>query len=95
MKEAIPDAPLFANMIEGGKTPLLSSAELQELGYGMVVFPLAALFSAAKAIAETFRALHEEKTTAGRLDAVVGFHEFEEIVGAPAWRELEARYGVD
>ena len=28
---AIPDAPLFANMIEGGKTPLLSSAELQEL----------------------------------------------------------------
>ena len=45
---AIPDAPLFANMIEGGKTPLLSSAELQELGYKMVVYPLSALFSAAK-----------------------------------------------
>ena len=74
---------------------MLSTAELQELGYKMVVFPLAALFSAAKAIAETFRALHEKKTTAGRLDALVGFHEFEEIVGAPGWRELEGRYGID
>ena len=95
VREAIPDAPLFANMIEGGKTPLLSSAELEELGYAMVVYPLAALFSAARAVADTYRALFEEKTTAGRTDAMVGFHEFEEIVGVPAWRGLEARYGVD
>ncbi len=94
VRAAIPDAPLFANMIEGGKTPLLSSSELQELGYRMVVFPLAALFSAARAIAETYRALHETKTTAGRTDAMVGFHEFEQIVGAPGWHELEGRYGV-
>ncbi|MCY4639420.1 MAG: oxaloacetate decarboxylase [Chloroflexi bacterium] len=94
VRTAIPDAPLFANMIEGGKTPLLSSAELQELGYAMVVFPLAALFSAARAIAETYRALHDEKTTAGRSGAMVGFHEFEQIVGAPDWHELEERYGV-
>ena len=94
VRAAIPDAPLFANMIEGGKTPLLSSAELQDLGYRMVVFPLAALFSAAHAIAETYRALFDEKTTAGRAGAMVGFHEFEQIVGAPGWHELEARYGV-
>ena len=95
VKEAIPDAPLFANMIEGGKTPLLSSPELQELGYKMVVFPLSALLTAAKAIGETYRELFETKTTAGRLDALVGFHEFEEIVGVPQWREIESRYGVD
>ena len=94
VRAAIPDAPLFANMIEGGKTPLLSSAELQDLGYRMVVFPLAALFSAAHAIAETYRALFDEKTTAGRSGAMVGFHEFEQIVGAPGWHELEERYGV-
>ena len=95
VREAIPDAPLFANMIEGGKTPLLSSAELQELGYAMVVYPLAALFSAARAVADTYRALFEAKTTAGRTDAMASFREFEEIVGVPAWRDLEARYGVD
>ena len=94
VREAIPDAPLFANMIEGGKTPLLANAELQALGYGMVVWPLAALFSAAKAVAETFRALRGDGTTAARLGALTGFREFERIVGADDWRALETRYGA-
>ena len=91
----IPNTPLFANMIEGGKTPLLSSAELQALGYSMVVYPLSALFSATKAVQETYRALYEEKSTASRQDALTGFSEFEEIIGVPDWRELESRYVVE
>ncbi len=90
--EAIPDAPLFANMIEGGKTPLLSSTELHELGYKMVVYPLSALFSAAKAVEETYRVLFNEKTTASRQGALVSLNEFEEIIGVPQWQELERRY---
>jgi len=92
---AVPDAPLFANMIEGGKTPLLSSAELQALGYKMVVYPLSALFSAAKAVEETYRTLFEEKTTAPRQEAMVTLVQFEEIIGVPAWRELESRYAAE
>jgi methylisocitrate lyase len=91
---AIPDAPLFANMIEGGKTPLLSSKELQDLGFKMVVYPLSALFSAARAIFDTYRALFESKTTASRQGALMGFHEFEEVVGALGWREMETRFKV-
>jgi methylisocitrate lyase len=90
--KAIPDAPLFANMIEGGKTPLLSSAELQALGYKMVVYPLSALFSAAKAVEQTYRALFEEKTTAARRDAMASLGEFEEVIGVPGWKELERKY---
>ena len=93
--EAIPDAPLFANMIEGGKTPLLSSAELRELGYKMVVYPLTALFSAAKAVEESYRVLFQEKTTASRQDAMVSLGQFEEIIGVPDWRELESRYAAE
>jgi methylisocitrate lyase len=89
---AIPDAPLFANMIEGGKTPLLSSKELQALGFKMVVYPLSALFAAAQAILETYRTLFETKTTASRQASLMSFHEFEEVVGAPGWREVEARF---
>jgi len=89
---AIPDAPLFANMIEGGKTPLLSSAELQQLGYKMVVYPLSALFAATRAVEETYRALFEDKSTASRAGSMVSFHEFEEIIDVPGWRELEGRY---
>jgi methylisocitrate lyase len=92
---AIPDAPLFANMIEGGKTPLLTSAELQELGYKMVVYPLSALFSAAKAVADTYRALFEAKTTASRQDAMVGFAEFEQIIDVPGWQATEQRYQTE
>lgn len=89
---AIPNTPLFANMIEGGKTPLLSSIELQDLGYKVVVYPLSGLFTAAKAVFETFRTLYETKSTASRVDALMDFHEFEEVVGAPEWRDLEASF---
>jgi methylisocitrate lyase len=95
VKEAIPDAPLFANMIEGGKTPLLSSRELQELGYKMVVYPLSALFSAARAVEETYRTLYEEQSTAARAGAMTSLGEFEEIIGVPGWRELERRYAAE
>ena len=91
---AIPDAPLFANMIEGGKTPLLKSEELQDLGYKMVVYPLSGLFSAARAIKDTYAELLSRKTTAARQGAMTSFHEFEEIVGAPRFHELERRFGT-
>ncbi len=92
---AIPDAPLFANMIEGGKTPPLTSEELRELGYKMVVYPLSALFSAAKAAAATYRTLFEEKSTASRQDDMLSLQEFEQIIGVPQWQELERRYVVE
>jgi len=92
---AIPGAPLFANMIEGGKTPLLSSAELRELGYKMVVYPLSALFAATKAVQATYQALFAEQSTASRQDEMVSFGEFEEIIGVPSWRDLEARYAIE
>jgi methylisocitrate lyase len=92
--EAIPDAPLFANMIEGGKTPLLTSQDLQQLGYKMVVYPLSGLFSAAAAIRDTYRELFAQKTTAARENAMVSFGEFEEIIGAHGYQDLERRFAV-
>ena len=81
-------------MIEGGKTPLLSFEEPQSLGYSMVVFPLTALFAATKAIARVYEELYRQKTTAAVTDELVGFEEFERIVGVPELRALEERYGV-
>ena len=94
VKQAIPDVPLFANMVEGGKTPLLRHDELQALGYKMVVFPLSALLAAAKAIEAVYGELFRTKTTAGMIDALTPFHDFERIVGVPELREAEERYGV-
>ncbi len=85
------DAPLFANMIEGGKTPFLSRVELEDLGYKLVVYPLSALFAATKAMADVFQKLKDDGTTAG-FEPMVSFHEFEEIIGVPRYREIESRF---
>jgi methylisocitrate lyase len=81
-------------MIEGGKTPLLTSQELQQLGYKMVVYPLSGLFSAAAAIRETYRELLAQKTTAARQNTMVSFAEFEEIIGAHGYQDLERQFAV-
>jgi 2,3-dimethylmalate lyase len=83
--EALP-APLVANMIERGVTPHLTRSELEELGFNLIVCPLAGLFAAAKAIGEVLSELRERETTAGAYDRLIGFDEFNELV------ELEARY---
>jgi methylisocitrate lyase len=88
INHAFPDVPTFANMIEGGKTPLLPASELQEIGFKIVVFPLAALFSAAQAIKEAFSYLKTHGTTLG-FDTGLDFNSFEEVVDTPFYRSLE------
>ncbi len=60
--------PLLANMTEFGKSPLLSVAELGELGYGMVIFPQSAFRVSMKTTAEFFRVLKEAGSAEGWLD---------------------------
>jgi len=83
-----------ANMIEGGRTPLLTPKELHDLGYDLIVTPLTALFAATKGIREAFAALKAEGTLRDRPDLVVSFTEFEPVVDLPGHRGLEARYGA-
>jgi len=83
--EALP-GPLVANMIERGVTPHLPRAELEELGFSLIVCPLAGLFSAAKAVLDVLTELRERETTAGAVDSMLTFDELNELV------ELEARY---
>jgi len=90
---AFPDVPLFANMIEGGKTPLLSADELQKMGFKIVVFPLAGLFAASRAMIDVFKFIRENGTTAG-FDNTISFGDFERIIEVPAYRVLERKFSV-
>jgi methylisocitrate lyase len=83
--EALP-GPLVANMIERGVTPHLTRSRLEELGFNLIVCPLAGLFAAAKAVQEVLTELRERETTAGAVDRMLAFDDFNELV------ELEARY---
>jgi 2-methylisocitrate lyase-like PEP mutase family enzyme len=89
----VEDAVRVANMIEGGKTPLLSPDELHALGYDLVVTPLAGLFAAARALSEAYTVMRAEGTLRNRLDLLVGFDAFNRMIDLDAHHALENRYG--
>ncbi len=86
------DAPLLANNIEGGKSPLLSAAELEKIGYNTVVFPVAATYAVAKVVGGLMAELAANGTTAGFNRQMVSFDEFNDLVDLEQLRSLERNY---
>lgn len=81
-----------ANMLEGGRTPLLTPAELHEVGYDLVVTPLSGLMAAAKALREVYGLLRDRGTLRDDLDRLLSFEAFGEVVDLDGHRRLERRY---
>lgn len=71
---------VVANMIETGRTPLLTPDELAALGVHLIVSPLSALFTAAKALEQVYATLAREGTLRDHLDDLMTFDEFAGIV---------------
>lgn len=78
---ALPDTLLVANMVEKGKTPLLTPAELGELGFGLIVSPLSGLLSATRALGDAYAALRRDGTMREHLDGLTAFDDFTALVG--------------
>ena len=85
-------APLMANLSEGGKTPLLSAKELQDMGYKLVIYPRSAAGAAAKAIQELMAVLKRDGTTEEYLDRIISFEGRNQITGLAYYRELDKKY---
>lgn len=85
------DAPVMANNIEGGLTPLLPAAELQAIGYAMVAFPVATTYAIAATIGSLMRHLHGNGTTAGWPGEMLDFTAFNQLVGLAELRAAEER----
>ena len=88
------DVPLFANMIEGGKTPFLSAKELENIGFKMVVYPLSGLFATTKAVQEVAHHLKTNGTT-NYVKDTVDFSEFEEVIELQKYKDMESMFSVD
>ena len=84
--------PLVANMIERGVTPLMGPAELRDLGFQLIVWPLGPLYASAKALKDIYSTLRTKGTTQEILDRLVSFDEFNGIVGLEEKYALDARY---
>jgi 2-methylisocitrate lyase-like PEP mutase family enzyme len=87
-------APNVANMIEGGKTPVLGRDELAELGFHLILYPLSGLFGAARAIEQMYQKLRADGTTIGEESRLMTFSQFNELIGAEEKYELAKRFGA-
>ncbi|MDF2876267.1 MAG: dml [Sporomusa sp.] len=84
--------PVLANMVEGGRTPLVPVPELAAIGYNIVIYPTASTYTMTLAITQLMENLKRTGTTAGMLDQMVTFTEFNELIGLPQIRETENTY---
>jgi 2,3-dimethylmalate lyase len=89
---ALPDITLVANMVETGKTPLLTPSELAELGFTLIVSPLSLLFAATNAMQGAAATLQAKGSLRDDLDRLVAFDDFTALVDLPGHQALEARY---
>jgi 2-methylisocitrate lyase-like PEP mutase family enzyme len=84
--------PLVANMLERGVTPLMGPKELKELGFDLIVWPLAPLYSVAKSLTDVYTTLRRDGSTLGILDRLMAFDDFNSIVGLNEKYALDAKY---
>ncbi len=88
-------APMSANMVEGGKTPILTARELQDIGYSIATFPLSSLYAAAYGVRFVMETLFKTGTTSTCFEKMITFEEFNSLVGLDKVRAAEAYYYRD
>ena len=78
----------MANLIEGGKTPLLPPAQLEAIGYAIGVYPLTLLNVSIQAMRSALGSLRRGERPAAAME----FTELKQAVGFPEYYAEEARY---
>ena len=86
------DVPLLANMVESGKTPILPAAELQALGFSLVIHPGAVGRFVAKQVMAFLERMRRDGSTLSQLDLMQDFKGQNAIVGLEQMLETAERY---
>jgi 2-methylisocitrate lyase-like PEP mutase family enzyme len=84
--------PLMANMVEGGKTPILARDKLQALGFSLVIFPGGIVRAIAKAAKAFYETLARDGTTDAFRSEMFDFDALNAIIGTPEMLELGRTY---
>ena len=84
--------PLLANMVEGGKTPLLSALQLEALGYSIALFPGGLARRLAHAAQDYFQTLKRDGHTQAMRDRMLDFAGLNATIGTPEMLQLGKRY---
>jgi len=87
--------PNVANMLEGGKTPVMESARLAEMGFQLILYPLAGLFSAARAMESVYQKLRDDGTTLGMEEQIMPFERFNDLIGVEQKCSMAERFEAE
>ncbi|MCI9264535.1 MAG: isocitrate lyase/PEP mutase family protein [Oscillospiraceae bacterium] len=85
-------APLMANMVENGKTPLDTAENLYKMGFRIAIYPVVTLYPATKAMAEVLQILKENEDLRPCMEYEVDFPTFNKMIGVQQWRDLEKTF---
>lgn len=85
-------APLFANMVEHGKTPVDTAENLYKMGFRIAIYPVVTLYAATKAMEEVLRTLKETEDLRACMPMEVDFPTFNEMIGLKEIRDLEKSF---
>ncbi|MGA8495525.1 MAG: isocitrate lyase/phosphoenolpyruvate mutase family protein [Xanthobacteraceae bacterium] len=89
---ALGGVPLMANMVEGGKTPLLTAAELEVLGFALVIFPGGIVRALAHMASEYYASLAAHGTSEPFRSRMLDFTGLNDLIGTPELLAVGKRY---
>jgi 2,3-dimethylmalate lyase len=87
------DRPLVANMVEGGRTPVVDKKTLEELGYAIAIFPAFGFLAAGEALRQVYGHLKAHGSSVGGNVPLYKFGEFSELMGFGAVAAFDRKYG--
>lgn len=87
--------PLMANMVEGGRTPTRNAAELEGLGYSLVIFPGGIVRAIARCASDFYASLARNGSNDAFRDRMFDFRQLNEVIGTPEMLALGARYSEE
>jgi 2-methylisocitrate lyase-like PEP mutase family enzyme len=87
--------PMLANMVEGGKTPIMSAQELGQQGFRIVIFPGGTIRAVAHNLQGYFHSLKDHQSTRPWKDRMLDFEQLNAVLGTPELIESGRRYEGD
>lgn len=78
------DAPLLANMVEGGRSPLIPRARLAELGYALAIYPGSGMNAAAAALERVYQCIADTGSTTALEQPMYQLDDMNELMGFEA-----------
>lgn len=86
------DRPLVANMVEGGRTPVLSQADLEAIGYKIAIFPVTALLAATEAMRAAYAQIRRHGSSAGLAAPLMPFGDLTRLMGFEEVWDFDRRH---